>query len=651
MLISQSVKHIRILFKTYLLGTAVFLLFRLILFYQNLDRLNAAGEETTSNILFAFIMGLRFDLVIAGYIMILPALILSVTYALPQRTAWIYGFIFYYILLLFSIAFFICAADVPYFRQFASRLDVSAFQWTNSPLFVAKMVLEEPRYWLFIIPYLGIEIIFYYLLRKIYYPIPAYQRRSPGRLTAYVLVSVLALGLIFLGIRGRIEKKSPIRVGTAYFSNNAFLNQLGLNPTFTLIRSWLDAMDETNNEVKLLDDATALRQVQQYLGISAPDPQCPLARRVQPRDPRNLNVVLVIMESMSAAKMSRYGNPDHLTPFLDSIAQHGYVFDNIYSAGIHTFNGIYGTLFSYPALFRQHPMNGIDMLHYNGISSVLKQHGYATAYFTTHDGQFDNVEGFLHRNDFDQVITQANYPPEKVRSALGVPDDYMFEFSMPLLDQMAWGNKKFLAAFMTASDHGPYIVPEYFAPRQKELQKQVVEFADWSLQKLVSEASKHSWFDSTVFVFVADHGAVMGDIYELPLNYHHSPFIVFAPKILGQESFDCIGGQIDVFPTIMGVLGLSYTNTTPGIDLLHQQRPYIFVCADDKYGVLSRELLLVVRADGHASLYRYRQNDKTDYAPSLPDSVNTMKAYGAANMQAAQALIKARNTGCRLRHE
>ena len=63
-----------------------------------------------------------------------------------------------------------------------------------------------------------------------------------------------------------------------------------------------------------------------------------------------------------------------------------------------------------------------------------------------------------------------------------------------------------MAVIMTASDHGPYIIPEYFKPKPNEITKQIVEYADWSIGKFISNAKKKKWFDNTIFVFIADHG-------------------------------------------------------------------------------------------------------------------------------------------------
>jgi phosphoglycerol transferase MdoB-like AlkP superfamily enzyme len=359
------------------------------------------------------------------------------------------------------------------------------------------------------------------------------------------------------------------------------------------------------------------------------------------------NVVLVLMESMSAAKMQRFGNSNNLTPFLDSIANCGYLFENIYSAGIHTHNGIFGSLFSFPAIYARQPMQEVSPTKYHGIASALKNHSYHTIYFTTHDGQFDNIEGFLKANDFDEVITQSDYPSNKVVSALGVPDDYLFDFSMPVLANIHAKNAPFLAVFLTSSDHGPYHIPDYFSPTQTAIKEQIVEYADWSLRKFVNLAAAQPWFSNTIFVFVADHGVPMDAMFEMPLNYHHIPLIIYAPDIIAPaKPIAAIGGQIDVFPTLMGILQLPYNNNTMGIDLLQERRPFMYFCADNKYGVVNDEFFLIVPQNGTEGLYRYRNDDRTNYINDYRELVEVMKNYAQSNLQAAQFVIDRQQQSC-----
>lgn len=285
------------------------------------------------------------------------------------------------------------------------------------------------------------------------------------------------------------------------------------------------------------------------------------------------------------------------------------------------------------------------MPEYNGISSALRKLDYSTIFFTTHDGQFDNVEGFLMANEFERVITQSDYPSDEVKTALGVPDDYLFRYSIPVLNKMSKSKKPFFAAFMTASDHGPYFIPDYFKPKNSKLENQIVEYADYSLGKFISLAKKQEWFDNTLFVFIADHGYPKDADYDISLNYNHVPLIFYAPKLLKQNQvFSEMAGQIDVFPSIMGLLGLPFENNTLGINLFEQDRPYIYFNIDDKYAVIDNDWLMIVKRDGQKGLYKYRSKDTKNYVEEESARSKEMKKYAESNIQAYQYVLTTNRT-------
>jgi phosphoglycerol transferase MdoB-like AlkP superfamily enzyme len=636
----------RLILNFYVLSLGIFFVFRLILFLLELKHIESIpADERLGIVVQSFFMGLRFDVVITGYIIFLPAFLLLLFYQLNLQNKLFPQLIKVYLIVLFSVSFLICGIDLTYFHHFFSRFSVAGFQWADNTEFMVGMIVQEFDYWWVIFPIIISIYLYIKLLNQwAFNPLKVQEKTTftTKKRILSIFFSLLTLALIFLGIRGRLESKSPIRVGTAYFSNYAFANQLGLNPVFTLLRSYLDAKKEKTDRVNLMDAELAIKNTQTYLNREGNE-FSPIAENVVVDSINNNppNIVLVIMESMSAAKMGRFGNADNLTPFLDSIANQGYSFDNIYSAGTHTFNGIYSTLFSFPALFTKHPMKGVEIPKYHGMGSVLKQLGYTTTYFTTHDDQFDNVGGFLRGNDYEQVISEQDYPAEKVESTLGVPDDYLFEFAIPKLNELHQKNKPFFVAMMTASDHGPYVVPNYFTPKQTDVKKQIVEYADWSIQKFIELARKQTWFNNTLFVFIADHGAFMDAKYDVPLSYNHVPFIIYAPKLLPtSKKLDHFGGQIDVFPTVMNLVALPYTNNTLGVDLFTHQRPYAYFCNDDKLAVINQEYLFVYRKNSESSLYKYRETSLTDYIKQLPTLADSMKTYGLSQVQAAQHLIE-----------
>ena len=398
--------------------------------------------------------------------------------------------IFWYVFMMFCIAFFISIADIPYFLNFFQRLSVGVFNWFAHPSFVIKMIFQEPQFFVFVIIWFIVAFMFYKVLKKLF--AINYENMHLNVFYKFLIFLILG-GLTFLSIRGRIAKKSPIRIGTAYFCNDPFLNQLGLNPVFTLIKTTLNSR-KPENQIELVGSPVeAIQKVRKYLNINDTLQCSPIARKITfSEKPNYLNVILVIMESMSYAKTGLDKNGWNLTPFLDSLANESLFFSSTYTAGEHTFNGIFSTLFSFHALFRKHPME--DIKRYDGIATVLKKNGYTTTYFTTHDTQFDNVEGFLRNNDFERIIGEPDYPSDKVKTTLGVPDDFMFRFSIPIINELYKQGKPFFVTFMTASDHGPYYVPEYFHPQSQDPKKQTVEYADWSLRIFLNEAKKQEWF-------------------------------------------------------------------------------------------------------------------------------------------------------------
>lgn len=625
---------VKITVKLYLLLIAIYFAFRVALLLLNLDRV---GETTFWEVCQAFIMGVRFDIVTIGFVIAIPTIILTF-FSFFGKKSRIFEQIYTWVLTVcFTITFGICAADIPYFDQFFDRFNITAFEWmaTGDSVFVFKMIWEEPTYILMMLPVLACGFIFWFFANRII-------KRSTGwesvNYVHYGVATVLLWGLIFIGMRGRLNEKSPIMVGTAYFGNNAMLNQLGLNPNFTLVRSWLDSKDPDNQKVRFMSDDAAIALVQKNFGIENPNPEFPIAREVVGDSLSNdYNVIVVIMEGMSYNKTAHGGNTRNLTPFLDSLMCNSLSFNNCYTSGSHTYCGIYTTLVSYPVVFRNHALKRIPVLQYDGIASTLQKNGYQTAYFTTHDKEFDNVAGFLSQNGVERIISQADYPVSEVKTTLGVPDDFMFRFAMPVFDEMASNNRPFFAAMMTASDHGPYYLPDYFEPRSEDIKYQITEYADWSLRRFIEMASEKPWFDNTLFVFVADHGAALDTDYSIPLSYFHSPLVFYMPKHLQAVENECIASQMDIFPTMMGILGKSYVNNTFGIDLLNGNRRYAYFMGDDKYGVLDGEWLLINKpSEEQKGLYKYVEKEKKNYILEYPEIANEMQKYAESAWQLSE---------------
>ena len=633
-------KHISFLLSFYLLGIIFFFIFRLILFFTEINQLENIPNSFWV-MLQAFWMGFRFDTTISGYFLVLPLLVLSVAAGFRADNKLIYKIISVFLITIYSLAFFICAADIPYFNHYFSHLTSAVFNFLDNPSFVFKMIIDEPSFYIYIVLFLFVCGVFAHLTISLSF---GEGQGEASKLSHKIYFSVIAGALLFLGIRGTISKK-PIRLRTAFFCDYAFPNQLGLNPVYTLVRSYLDENKSDNKKIDFMDDKLAVSYVQQFLNIPESTNNSPVARKITSNEkPINANIILVMMESMSAAKMRRYGCSENLTPNLDSIANHSLCFENIFSAGIHTYNGIFSTLFSLPALMNQHTMkNAFNVQKFSGMPETLKNQGYQTNYFTTHDREFDNLGVFLPLNDFDNFYCWDDYEKSERLGLWGVPDDYLFHFTIPKMNELHKNNQPFFVAMNTISDHEPYLFPKNtpFVPHSKDAQKKLIEYADWSIGRFIKSASQQDWFKNTIFVFVADHGEMFGNnFYDMPLSFHHIPLIIYAPYLFPEpKSFPQLGLQIDIYPTLMGLLNRSYVNNSMGIDLLREQRPFAYFSADDKLGCLNNDYFFVQRNSGVETLYKYKNGDTKNYLEQNKSLVDSMKTYTYSMLQATQWMI------------
>lgn len=615
-------------------------LFRLALFF-----IEGTTTADVSIIAEAFLWGLRFDNLMACVLILIPILLLFVSlFFKPNKH--LFNGVYWYLCVVYAISFFISAADIPYFNQFFKHVNASVWNWFDEPSFVLKMICSEPTYFVYFFVFVAVVFSFAWLLKRLKIRFLDSQKDSINwsglRIGTAALTFVLLIGLCLMGIRGRLGQKSPVRIGTAYFCNDPFLNQLGLNPTYVLIRTTANMSKESRQKIQFIDEETALRRVREEFGITTDSLQyiSPIARFVPQADTiQKKNVVVIMMESMA----SHFVADTALTPFLNTLISKSLYFPNGYSAGIHTMNGVYGTLFSYPALMNQHPFKTGDIVTYESWPTVMKQNGYTTFYFTTHDEQFDNIGGYMSANNMEFVYSEKDYPSNEVRSNLGVVDDYMFRFSLPKLTEAAQEKKPFFAAFLTASNHAPHIVPEYFTPKQADLRYQVIEYSDYALQLFFEQAQQQPWYNNTIFALVGDHGAGNND-YDVSLAYHHVPIIIFDPTNETSRVNHNMAGQIDIFPTVMGILGFSYINNTFGIDLLKEQRPMIFFSSDDAYCCVDSVNYYVCRNDGGESLYSYNSENKENMITSQSEKAEKMRDYARCMIQAAQQVVFQKQT-------
>lgn len=628
------------LLKIYLLILAVFFAFRLVLLLLMGDSATGCGFGDYARM---FWYGIRYDTVIATYLLILPFVLLAAESFIGRKVPALEKAVVWISTVSAVPLAFVLSADIPYFRQFFTHFNITAFDGMEGNFgTVAEMVFEEPSFWLMIFPLIGVVATFYVLTKRF---VTKDHRSGKGCILPKAICCVAIVAAMFFGMRGNADfKRRPLQAGDFYFSDNQTVNQLTLNPAFVFIKS-LSRHDQI--EINFMDEGKALQTVLDQMGITAPDDRFPLARHIVPTsEARPMNVVLIIMESMTANNLRHFGNTHDITPFLDSLIDRSLYFENCYSTGNRTCCGIYASITGYPTLYDHQPLYNTPIRQFNSLPRELKRNSYSTAFFLSHDKNFDNCNGFLLANGYDRVYSLEDYPPDARKNIWGVSDDFLLDFASHKMDSLGKLDKPFFATILTISNHPPFYIPkEYRKPGLAERQ-QAVMFSDAMLRRFFDECSSKPWFGNTLFVLVGDHGTSEDATYPLPLSYFHVPLIFFSPGMEAKVS-DKMASQNDIPPTVMDFLQLPYWHNSFGTSLLSEDKLYTCMMNTSGYAVIDREWLLTyLLSDNSEHLYRYPSGDKTDYISQFPDMAEKMAAYATARWQTANLLLKRQQTLC-----
>lgn len=112
---------------------------------------------------------------------------------------------------------------------------------------------------------------------------------------------------------------------------------------------------------------------------------------------------------------------------------------------------------------------------------------------------------------------------------------------------------------MTTSNHRPYT---YLDGKIDILpgtgRAGAVKYTDYAIKQLMERSKQKPWFDNTIFIIVADHCAGSAGKVHIPVDRYHIPLFIYAPKIIKPKIIDDLASQIDIAPTLLGLLDVEY---------------------------------------------------------------------------------------------
>jgi phosphoglycerol transferase MdoB-like AlkP superfamily enzyme len=388
-------------------------------------------------------------------------------------------------------------------------------------------------------------------------------------------------------------------------SANSYANELAGNGIYQFFAAYRNASLDYDRFYRTVPNIDALAQVRKSL--ASPDATFLSASGIDrhihnARPERKLNVVLVSVESLSADYSGTYGNPESLTPNLDALTRDSLVFTRLYASGTRTVRGLEALSLSVPPTPGESIVKRPDSAGLFSLAEVFNAKGYDSEFLYGGYGAFDNMNAFFAGNGYD-VHDRRDIPDERIHheNVWGVADEDLYSLALDRFDKAHAAGKPFFAHLMTTSNHRPYTFPEGRGPWPQKQRTSAVRYTDWALGDFIRRARQHAWFKDTVFVLTADHCAMSAGIAALPAFRYRIPLWVYAPGQVAPGHYDGLMGQIDIPPTLLGLLGMDYDSRFYGVD--------VFEHAPDRAFVGTYQLLGYLRDDRLVQLAPHRRVD------------------------------------------
>ncbi len=549
------------------------------------------------DILYALYIGSKFDMRIAVFMSLPLCTLLAIPHidnTIQKIKTWVilfYSFIF-------STILFLYITDFGYFFYTRHRIDATLFDFFKDPLTSTNMVIES--YPLYLLIPIALVILTFYLksIQTILYN--HQQHTSYIKPTPRIIWTLLAILTLFIFGYGQIQSNLfPLRWSNAYFSVNSDLVTLALNP----IQNLFDTYRMTfNTPPDIKATRNSYQRMAQWLHVPQPNKETLSFLRMHESSIKEkdvpINIVIIIMESLTWPRTSLAPGKDNPTPNLKMLAKDALVFPLFFAPSRTTARAIFTTMTGIPDVNRGGGTSSRNqkLIHQHLIMNDFKN--YEKYYLIGGSASWANIRGLLKHNIEDLQLIEEGYWKAPNINVWGISDLALFQESIELFNKT---HQPFIAVIQTTSFHRPYTIPKDNAnyipvePSTETLKNygytdsreyNAMHFADHALGVFFLLAKTQPWFKNTVFAILGDHGLSDPSKNMTPgylackLQDSHIPLLLYAPGRINPGIYPYPCGQPDLFPTLASLAGISYRNQTLGRDLfnpIHQTNTKQFI--------------------------------------------------------------------------
>jgi len=619
-------------------------------------------------------IGLRFDLRLAVLIL-LPVAVLA---WLPRWNLMTVPALRWlargYLLLVLAAVGLVYVIDFGHYAYLGVRINATVLRYLEDAQISSQMVWETyPVLWI-TFSWLAAAVLWTYALIRLERITLDHEKKPIGKLA---LASVIVVGVVtvLLSLLGRVanlnlENPVPLRWSDAFFSGNAQIASVGLNPVLFLYDT-LKVGQSQFDEAKVRE---YYPQVARYLGVTQPDPEQLSFVREQAVQPykfageRPPNVIFVMLESLGTSAVGAYGNPLNPTPNLDKLARESWFFKHFYVPVTGTAKTVWASITGVPDVTRQETATRNPLItRQNTLINAFED--YQKFYMINGNAGWANINALIRQSiDGVTLYDESHWRSPRV-DVWGISDLDLFKEGDEILRAVP-KDKPFFAYLQTSGNHRPFTIPKsndsfmvkdltveqvQAAGSRSVEQYNAVRLLDYNIGRLMEIAKAGGYYDNTIFVFFGDHNTRISQIphmapafEQLGLESNNVPMLIHAPGRLQPKVIEEAVGLADLLPTVAGMAGIPFRDGAMGRDIQQPapegERMVPLVLREGTFPVIggvTKDFLLQMQHDGSSPTLHdlASQTPRDDVAQQHPDEFERLQALTRGLHESARLML------------
>ena len=604
--------------KVILLNIKLFFFWLLLFAFQHtvflIYNLSEIKDIVFRKIILSYYYALSMDISADAYLMSLPAILLIIA-AFKRKNSILIGIIHTVNIFLIIICTIISISDTALYSVWGTKINGKALSYMLYPEEAIKSFASVP-YLLFIalIVFEGILAVFIY--KRVFRP------GFFGNINKYFkfIFPFVIIFLLIIAIRGGFNKY-PINRSRVYFSTYSVLNYSALNGFWNFMELIINPDIKKNPYnyfpkikaeaiVKAIHNNTSDESTEMILTTGRP------------------NIVLILLESVSAECMGTLGGIKGLMPCMDSLTKQGLLFTNFYANGFRTEQGLIAFLSSFPAQPQTIISKEFDKLNkLSNMPLMLGNNGYSENYYYSGNLNFANMGAYLKSSGFTRIIGKNNYNWMK-KTEWGAYDEELFDCH---IKEGIKDSQPFFTVIVTSTNHEPFdanVEKVFKKNSDADNYKNTVFYTDKCLSDYLKKAQLVPLYKNTLFIITADHAHSMplGRGYNEP-ERHRIPLLLYG-NVLKKEyrgkTNNKIGSQIDLPAMLLSQLKIDYSSFARSKNLLNKNTSdFAFYTFDNGFGIITPQQTIVYDHNLKQAVYR-----KNSLSPAIDEEItNKGKAY------------------------